>query len=216
MQQHPYSVPTSLRKAVDEELEWLIDKKYIRRSESKWGSPMVVVKKPNGKVRLCVDYRRVNGITMDEQFYMPRVDEVLESIGQAKVKSKLDLSKGYYQIPMEEDSVEKTAFNCHRGRFEFVRTPFGLKNAPATFQTLMTKVLDPCKEFASPYMDDVIIFSDTWDNHMTHVRKVLDCLRACGLTANPSKRQWGGSKMGFLGHTIGERSCAYPRQGQRR
>ena len=98
----------------------MIDKGYIRQSESKWGSPMVVVKKPNGKVRLCIDYRKVNGVTTDEPFYMPRVDEVLESVGQSKVISKLDLAKGYYQVLMDDDSIDKTAFSCHRGRFEFV------------------------------------------------------------------------------------------------
>ena len=207
IQQHPYSVPVSLRKAVDEELDWLIDKGCIRQSESKWGSPMVVVKKPNGKVRLCIDYRKVNGVTTDEPFYMPRVDEVLESVGQSKVISKLDLAKGYYQVLMDDDSIDKTAFSCHRGRFEFVRMPFGLKNAPATFQTLMTKVLDPCREFASPYMDDVMIYSTDWE---IHVRQVLDCLRRAGLTANPRKCHWGGSRMGFLGHTIGEGKTTIP------
>ena len=210
IQQHPYSIPVSLRKAVDEKLDWLIDKGYIRQSESKWGSPMFVVKKPNGKVRLCIDYRKVNGVTTDEPFYMPRVDEVLESVGQSKVISKLDLAKGYYQVLMDDDSIDKTAFSCHRGRFEFVRMPFGLKNAPAIFQTLMTKVLDPCREFASPYMDDVVIYSTDWKIHVRHVRQLLDCLRRAGLTANPWKCHWGGSRMEFLGHTIGEGKMTIP------
>ena len=112
---------------------------------------------------------------------------------------------------MDDDSIDKTAFSCHRGRFEFVRMPFGLKNAPATIQTLMTKVLDLCREFSSPYMDDVVIYSTDWEIHVRHVRQVLDCLRRAGLTANPRKCHWGGSRMGFLGHTIGEGKMLYRR-----
>ena len=98
---------------------------------------MVAVKKPDGTARLCVDYRMLNSLTHQTPFYMPRIDEVLEEVGQASFISKLDLTKGYYQIPVKEEDIPKTCFVCHRGRYEFTRMPFGVKNSPAIFQQLM-------------------------------------------------------------------------------
>ena len=126
---------------------------------------MVTVKKPDGSARICVDFKHINSITTPLPFYMPRVEEVLEAVDRATVISKLDLSKGYYQVPMVTADIDKTCFVCHRGKFEFVRMPFGVRNAPAVFQALMMKVLAGCKEFASLYMDDVIVYSTTWDEH---------------------------------------------------
>ena len=104
---------------------------------------------------------------------MPRVEEVLESVGKSKFISKIDLTKEYYQIPMVEDDVCKTAFTCHRGRFEFLRMPFGVKNAPAVFQELMQRVFKDDRDHYSPYMDDIVIFSPTWEDHVAHVRSML-------------------------------------------
>ena len=185
--QTPYNTPVTLRDGVDAEIDWLREKQYTHPSDSLWSSPIVAVRKPNGKIRLCVDYKKLNVHTLPEPFYMPRVEEVVESVGRACVISRLDLAKGYYQVPMAPASIPATAFTCHRGRFEFLRMPFGLKNAPATFQTLMTKIIDSCKGFASPYMDDIVVYSDNWERHMGHVRRVLDCLKEAGLTANPRK-----------------------------
>ena len=112
---------------------------------------------------------------------MPRVEEVLEAVGRSRVISKMDLSKGYYQVPMKPCDIPKTAFVCHRGKYEFVRMPFGVKNAPAVFQSLMTELLKDCESFAHPYMDDIVIYSSTWEEHKDHVRRVLDCLRLFGV-----------------------------------
>ena len=142
---------------------------------------------------------------------MPRVEEVLESVGKAGVISKLDLSKGYYQVPMSPADIPKTAFMCHQGRFEFVRMPFGVKNAPAVFQELMQKLFKDFSYCCTPYMDDLVIFSSTWEEHVQHVRLVLSKLRAAGLTANPAKCHWGGTKMEFLGHLVGEGTMSVPR-----
>ena len=117
--------------------------------------------------------------------------------------SKLDLSKGYYQVPMApEDQCEMT-FVCHRGKFQFTRMPFGVMNAPTVFQDLMGRILDDCRGFARPYMDDVIIFSGSWERHKGHVRAVLERLRGAGLMANPKKCCWGGTWMEFLRPRIG-------------
>jgi len=165
---------------------------------------MVTVRKPDGTARLCVDFKRINEITTQVPFYMPRVEEVLEGVGKAEFISKLDLSKGYYQIPMVETDIEKTAFTCHKGRYEFTRMPFGVKNAPAVFQELMQRLFEKESEFCTPYMDDIVIFSRDWDAHVGHIDRVLAKLGEAGLTANPAKCRWGGRSMEFLGHQVGE------------
>ena len=209
--QRPYNTPQSLVESVNQELKWLLNKGYIRPSESPWASPMVTVKKSDGTARICVDFKAINAVTEPIPFYMPRVEEVLESVGKAGVISKLDLSKGYYQVPMSPADIPKTAFMCHQGRFEFVRMPFGVKNAPAVFQELMQKLFKDLAYCCTPYMDDLVIFSSTWEEHVQHVRLVLGKLRAAGLTANPAKCHWGGTKMEFLGHLVGEGTMSVPR-----
>ena len=141
---------------------------------------------------------------------MPRVEEIIEGVGRAQFISKLDLSKGFYQVPLTEKAQPKTAFTCHRGAFQFTRMPFGVKNAPACFQSLMPTVLADLGEFSAPYMDDVVIYSSTWEDHITHIGRVLSMLQQAGLMVNPKKCCWGGRAVEFLGHFIGEGTMAIP------
>jgi len=208
--QRPYNTPVHFRASIDKELDWLLEKKFIRPSTSPWVSPIVAVRKPDGTARLCVDFKKVNAITVQQPFYMPRVEEVLEGVGKAKFISKLDLSKGYYQICMSQPDIPKTAFVCHRGRFEFTRMPFGVKNAPAVFQELMQGLFRDDDSYCSPYMDDVVIFSSYWDDHVRHIDQVLSKLKGAGLTANPAKCRWGGTTMEFLGHQVGSGRMTLP------
>ena len=170
---------------------------------------MVTVRKADGSARLCVDFRRINSLTRQQPFFMPRVEEVVEGIGRAKFISKLDLTKGFYQVELTEKAKQITAFTCHRGAFHFTRMPFGVKNAPACFQALMQRVLGNVKSFATPYMDDVVIFSENWDDHVKHI-EVLTCIGEAGLTVNPKKCCWGGKGIEFLGHTIGKGNMSIP------
>ena len=116
---------------------------------------------------------------------MPRVEEVLEGVGKAKFTSKFDLTKGYYQIPMVTADISKTAFICHRGKFEFQQMLFGVKNAPAVFQELVQSIFRQDVKYCTPYIDDIVIFSDSWEEHLAHIETVLTKLRYAGLTANP-------------------------------
>ena len=111
---------------------------------------------------------------------------------------------------MSPGNIEKTAFVCHQGKYEFLRIPFGVRNAPAVFQKLMQKLFRKCREFCSPYMDDLVIYSESWDDHRNHVRTVLQCLREAGLTVIPAKCHWVGMKMEFLGHLVGEGTTSIP------
>ena len=208
--QRPYNTPVSLRKAVEKEVDWLVQQGYVRRSHSEWASPIVTVKKPDGSIRLCVDYKRLNSVTTPAPFYMPTIEEVLEAAGTAAIISKIDLNKGYHQVRVREEDVPKTAFVCHKGHFEYLRMPFGLKNAPAVFQKLTSRVLESCTAFALPYIDDIIIFSKDWDEHVRHVRQVLQVLRDAGLTASPRKCVWGGKVVEFLGHKLGDGRVSIP------
>ena len=208
--QRPYMTANSLKKGVEEELNWLLERGFIEETCGEWASPIVTVRKPNGKIRICVDFRKVNAVT-PLPFYMPRIEEVLEATGQAKVISKMDLSKGYYQVRVCPEDRDKTTFVCHKGKFRFTRMHFGVCNAPAVFQTLMEKVLKGLGSICKVYMDDLIIFSDNWEQHMTHTRKVLTALKAAGLTANPAKCEWGGKELQFLGHIIGSGEMSIPK-----
>jgi len=208
--QHPYNTPVALREAVEKEVDWLVEQGYMRKSHSEWASPIVTVRKPDGSIRLCVDYKKLNAVTTPAPFYMPTIEEILEKAGRAAVMRTVDLNKGHYQVGMKSEDIAKTAFVCHKGHYEFLRMPFGLKNAPAVFQKLTTQVLEPCAEFATPYIDDVVIFSPSWEMHIGHVRKVLSRLREAGLTASPKKCRWGCEVVEFLGHKIGGGKTSIP------
>ena len=211
IQQRPYMTANSLKQGVEDEIQWLLDRGYIEESTAEWSSPIVIVRKPNGKIRICVDFRKVNAVTMPVPFYMPRIEEVLEATGQAKVISKMDLSKGYYQVMVCPEDRDKTTFVCHKGKFRFTRMPFGVCNAPAVFQTLMDGVVRGLDSFCRVYMDDLVIYSNSWTEHMTHVRQVLQALKNAGLTANPNKCEWGGKQLQFLGHIIGSGEMSIPK-----
>ena len=208
--QRPYNTPEALRKSVDAEIDWLISTGYIVPSSSPWASPMVTVRKADGSVRLCVDFRKINSLTRQTPFYMPRVEEVLEGVDQAAFISKLDLSKGYYQVQLTRAAMPKTAFTSNRGRYKFTRMPFGFKNAPACFQELIQRVLAGQRDYATAYMDDVVVFSTSWEDHLVHVESVLKPLQSAGLTAKPAKCRWGGRAVEFLGHFIGAGTMSIP------
>ena len=159
---------------------------------------MVTVRKPDGTAMLCVDFKKINSVMRQDTFYMPRVEEVLEGVGKASFISKLDLTKGYYQIRMRDSDICKTAFICHRGKYEFLRMPFRVKNAPAVFQELMQSLFSSYNTFCTPYMDDIIVYSDTWSDHLSHIQKVLDKLREAGLTAKQTPASVGREESPWL------------------
>jgi hypothetical protein len=134
---------------------------------------------------------------------MPRVDELIERLGPARYLSTLDLTKGYWQVPLTPSSREKTAFATPGGLFQYTVLPFGVHGAPATFQRMMDQVLRPHCSYAAAYIDDIIIHSASWDEHVRHVRAVLNGLRAAGLTANPAKCRLGREETAYLGYRVG-------------
>ena len=143
----------------------LLEQGIVRPSLSPWSSPMVPVRKPDGSVRLCIDFSKVNSITTPDPYAMLLIDDLIDQLGEAKILSKMDLNKGFYQIPLKEADMPKTAFCTPWGKFQFTRMPFGLRKAPAAFQHLMHVVLAGFERFCNAYMDDIIIFSDSWEEH---------------------------------------------------
>ncbi len=204
IRQAPYSVPLGIRKAVKDELEELESGGIIERSVSAWASPLVPVKKVGGSIRLCVDYRRLNDITVKEPYYIPQFEEMVERVGKGCVLSKVDLSKGFHQVAVAERDKEKTAFVCPFGKFQYVRMPFGLTNAPSVFQRLMDVVLVDCMEFAKVYIDDVLVVSGNWSEHLVHLKSLFGVLQRAGLTCKLSKCVFGRRRLMFLGHEIGD------------
>jgi len=144
---------------IKEEIAALLEQGIITKYCSAWASPMMAVKKPYGKIRICFDFRKLNAHTKKKQFYLPLLNEILDRIGQCAVILKLDLTKVFHQIKMKKTDRPKTALVCPKRKFEFDRLPFCLCNAPAVFQQTIEVVLKDCKVFASMYIDDVIIFS---------------------------------------------------------
>ena len=203
VRQKPYRVPYSKREMVKQELEKMLEAKVIQPSTSPWASPIVLVEKTDGSVRFCIDYRKLNQRTKFDAYPMPRIEEVLESIGSAAIISTLDLAKGYWQIPLSEDAREKSAFTTPFGLYEFLVMPFGLHSAPATFQRTMNQVLCGCESFAGAYLDDVVIYSKSWEEHVDHLKEIFGRLNEAGLTLKVAKCQFGCKEVRYLGHVIG-------------
>ena len=156
---HPYRIPPKWKDEVREQIDLLLGLGIIRPSESPWSSSVVTVQKEGG-VRICIDFRSVNNITQPDPYLMPLIDEILDALSSARFISKVDLNKGFHQIPISQDDIPKTAFCTPWGKFEFVVMPFGLRNGPAIFQRLMDSILE--KEICQVYIDDIAIFSETW------------------------------------------------------
>ena len=201
---HPYRIPPRWKDEVRVQIDQLLGLGIIRPYVSPWSSSVVTVKKKDGGVRICIDFRAVNAITQPDPYQMPLIEEILEMLTSAKFISKVDLNKGFYQIPIDPVDIPKTAFCTPWGKFEFCVMPFGLRNGPAVFQRLMDRILHKDKELAQVYIDDIAIFSSSWDSHCSDIARVLGRLREAGLTANVSKCQWGQTKCEFLGHVVGE------------
>ena len=203
IRQRPYRIPYSRRDIVREEVEKMLADRVIRPSTSPWASPIVLVQKKDGGVRFCVDFRKLNQVAKFDAYPMPRMEEMFESIGSATVVSTLDLASGYWQIPLAPGSREKTAFATPFGLFEFEVMPFGLHNAPATFQRMMDHVLRDCQDFARAYIDDIAVFSHSWEEHLSHLQQVFNRLQLAGLTVKLKKCRFGGQEVSYLGHVIG-------------
>ena len=199
----PYRIPHAYREIVREELAQMEKDGIIERSASEWAAPIVLVKKKDGTIRMCVDYRRLNSLSHVDAYPMPRVDDLIDRLGDAKYISTFDLSRGYWQVPVRESDQPKTAFTTPYGLFQFRVMPFGLQGAPATFQRMMDILLADAGEFAAAYLDDVVIHSANWDDHLRHVREVLQRLERAGLTIKPKKCQFAMSQCTYLGHVVG-------------
>ena len=201
---HPYRVPPRLKESVKEQLDQLLALGIIEPSSSPWSSSLVIVKKKDGGVRTCVDYRAVNAVTDPDPYQMPLIEEILDMLASANFISKVDLTKGFHQIPINPADCPKTSFCTPWGKFQFRYMPFGLRNGPSVFQRLMDNLLHRDKEYSQVYIDDIAIFSATWEEHCQHISMVLSRLKEAGLTANPKKCQWAQTQVEFLGHIVGK------------
>ena len=206
----PYRVPDRFKEGVRVEIEKLVDLGILVPSFGTWASPIVPVPKPDGSIRICADYRKLNSVTQSDPYYMVTLEEILERVGACAIISKLDLSKGFHQIEVDQEDIDKTAIITPFGKFAYTRMPFGLKNAPAVFQRTMEHVLRSCYKWAAPYMDDVLVFSESVGEHAVEMRKVLSELEKQGLTVKLSKCAFGQKKVEYLGHLIGGGVLAVP------
>jgi len=196
-----YRIPYAQQKIVEDEVDKMLKANIIRKAHSPYGSPVVLVKKRDNSVRFCVDYRELNTITVKDNFPMPFIDEKLESFLGKDFFSSLDLTSGYWQFMMEEECRRYTAFVTHKGSYEFNRMPFGLCNAGATFQRAMEELLEDL-EYAMAYIDDVMVSSTGFDDHLKHLRKVFGILREKKLKMKPTKCHFGFRETKFLGFIV--------------
>ena len=203
IKQQPRRLPLSKRQAERDEVQRMLKSDVIEPSSSPWASPIVMVTKKDGSIRFCVDYRKLNGVTLRDSYPLPRIDDCLDSLRGAKWFSTLDLASGYWQMGVHPDDREKTAFTCQSGLFPFKVLPFGLTNAPSSFERLMEKVLAGLQfDICLIYLDDVIVKSDEFDSHITHLRSVFERIRKANLKLSPKKYVLFQQKVQFLGHII--------------
>ncbi|KAL4017951.1 hypothetical protein IC575_021530 [Cucumis melo] len=185
------------------QLQELLDKGFIRPSVSPWGAPVLFVKKKDGSMRLCIDYRELNKVTVKNRYPLPRIDDLFDQLQGATVFSKIDLRSGYHQLRIRDGDIPKTAFRSRYGHYEFVVMSFGLTNAPAVFMDLMNRVFkDFLDSFVIVFIDDILIYSKTEAEHEEHLHQVLETLRANKLYAKFSKCEFWLRKVTLLGHVV--------------
>jgi hypothetical protein len=188
----PYRMSHEELKELKVQLEKLLTKGYIKPSKSPYGAPVLFVHKKDGTLRMCVDYRALNKVTVKNWYPLPRIDDLFDRFSRAKVFSRIDLCSGYYQIRIKEGDEEKTACHTRYGSYEFLVMPFGLTNAPVTFCTLMNDIFrEWLDDFVIVYIDDILIYSSSMEEHAEHLRKVFQKLRENKLYVKLEKCEFG-------------------------
>ena len=203
IKQHPYRVGPEKRKAMRKEVDYMLANDIIESCISPWSSPCLLTPKPDGSWRFCTDYRKVNHVTKTDSFPMPRVDDLIDQIGNAQYVSKLDLLKGYWQVPLTERAKDISAFATPDGLYRYLVTPFGMKNSGSTFQRFTNKVVAGLQN-TRVYVDDLIVYSDTWEEHVLALRALFERLAKYKLTVNLVKSEFGKATVQFLGHIVGQ------------
>ena len=197
-----YNTPFSTKEVIEREIQTMLDLEVIEQSKSPYAAPVVLVQKKDGSCRFCIDYRWLNKVTEFDAEPIPDVEALFAALGGGKFFTRIDLAKGYWQIPVRPADRPKTAFATHMGLFQFVRMPFGLVSAPAVFARMMRMLqLEQCS--AVNFFDDILVHSRDWEAHLLHVQTVLQRLHTFGLTARPSKVEAGFQSLEFLGHVVG-------------
>src|SRR5829696_7248203 len=195
--------------AMRAELDQLIKAGSIEPSTSPYGAPAIFVKKKDGKLRMCIDYRALNKITKKNQFPIPLIDDLIDRLQGTSVFTKIDLRWGYNQVWIHQDDIEKTAFRTRYGHYQYKVMPFGLTNAPATFQSLVQDILRPhLDDFVIVYIDDILIYSKNEEDHAQHVRKVLELLRQNRMYGKITKCEFFKEAVEYLGHIISSQGIA--------
>ena len=170
------------------QIEELLEKGFIRPSVSPWGAPVLFVKKKDGSMRLCIDYRELNKVTIKNKYPLPRIDDLLDQLVDAQIFSKIDIRSGYHQLRIKQADVAKTAFRTRYGHYEFLVMPFGLTNAPAVFMDYMNRIFRPyLDQFVVVFIDDILVYSKSVEEHERHLRIVLNVLKDKQLYAKLSK-----------------------------
>ncbi|GKB62545.1 putative reverse transcriptase domain-containing protein [Tanacetum coccineum] len=199
----PYRLAPSEMKELADQLQELSDKGFIRPSSSPWGAPVLFVKKKDGSLRMCIDYRELNKLTVKNRYPLPRIDDLFDQLQGSSVYSKIDLRSGYHQLRVREEDISKTAFRTRYGHYEFQVMPFGLTNAPAVFMDLMNRVCKPyLDKFVIVFIDDILIYSKNKQEHEEHLKIILELLKKEELYAKFSKCEFWIPKVQFLGHVI--------------
>ena len=203
IKQHPYRVSPMKKELLDKEVQYMLQNDIIEESQSNWSSPCILVPKHDGGFRFCTDFRKVNDKTKSDSFPIPRIADCIDQIGNAKFVSTFDMLKGYWQVPLTQRAREISAFVTPSGLYQYKVMPFGMKNAPATFQRMVNKLvrdIDGCEG----YIDDVIIFSDNWSDHIRQIERFFQIMREAKLTINLMKSEFGKATVKYLGHIVGQ------------
>ena len=204
IKQLPRRLPQALKPVVDKQVNEMLETGIIRQSNSPWASPIVLVRKKDGNWRFCIDFRKVNDLTVKDAYPLPQVNDIVDSLNGQKYFSTLDLTSGYWQVPVEQESIPKTAFVIPSGgHFEFLKLPFGMTNAVPTFQRLMATVLQgSLGTKCLVYLDDVLVFGSSFEEHLANLQVVFEAIRKAGLKLNPRKCVFAETKVKFLGYEL--------------
>lgn len=201
----PYRTGLHHRDLIKEQVEKQTRLGVIEPSQAEWSFPVVLVPKSDGTPRFCVDYRRLNEVTVKDTYPLPRMDDCIDFLGEATVFSMLDANCGYWQIPVAPEDQDKTTFTCHEGTFRYIRLPFGLTNAPATFQRAIDMILSGVKwKTCLVYLDDIIVFSKDHKDHLAHLEEIFELLARAGVSLKATKCFLFQDEVEYLGHIVGK------------